>query len=348
MSSPTQPPARNVTYDPDELAATGDTDLLDQAARQGDWRLAPIIVGNPACGGHTLEVLATDSDLIEQVLTHPNCPTHLIGAAAASRHPSHRAAAAEAPNLTAKHAEILAGDSDSEVRLEIAGNEATPTRIIDQLTADANGTVAHAAAANPQLSAAKHAELVSQPDHRLLPPALANPQTSLATLRQHRDHPSRWIRTVIAGHDNIDVDTLTWFANNEVGSDEADPADRWVLWQAIAANLKTPVEILTRLACHDDVTVRLETALNPNCPYLLAIEIAASDPIFDGPGNLRDFLIANHPDPDVARIAGRLNHLGTLEALDAAHRINRQAAHTKTPPIRGQHASPDRKSPLGT
>jgi hypothetical protein len=179
--SPHPPPTPLLSANPEERAhaalISDDPELLDRLVADADWQVRQTVAANKATSVRGLSWLADDheelvreaaaanpstsprslmeivaSDPVELVavtaVANPSFGPEGFAAAARSRSPKVRCAAATRTECPASVLARLAGDRNSAVRHAVAANPASPGDVLDRLAAG-SPSERHAVAANP-------------------------------------------------------------------------------------------------------------------------------------------------------------------------------------------------------
>jgi len=191
-----------------------------------------------------------------------------------------RRAAARHPNLPADDAAALSRDPDLRVRVNIAGNAATPSGILGVMAGSPDDPVAAAAASNENCPPEALARLAYA--GRCAAAVARNPRTSIEALEALADNPSAYVRSCVASTEGISGSTLLRMAgdpdasvraavaaNPDIDADAARQLchddDEWVR-AALAGNPQVTADVVADLTVDRSETVRDAARANPRCP----------------------------------------------------------------------------------
>jgi hypothetical protein len=258
-------------------------DLLEDIARDPDWRVRTGLLDNPNTPIPLLENLlgTDDTDEIKMVreLSRPGPPAPTLEGLARHRNPEMHMAVARHPAVTPEILSTLASDGTKEVRAFVVDNPNTHPADI-QLLVRAGSTPDLMALSEPDPSMSQ-VELADLSRRGLWARQLAvrHPNTSPATLAHLVCDVEPKIREWAAVHPNAPQDTIQALFRAGSGTDfqgfmPADPdmppedlrelatLRPWAEW-VVANHPKAPVDLLEQLAGSPDPQMRGFVARNP-------------------------------------------------------------------------------------
>ena len=192
--------------------------------------------------------------------------------------------------------EMLAKDSDEDVRLHIAGNKSTPAQILSQLANDSQLRVRGYVARNPSTPTQILSQLANDSQFHVRRGVARNPSTPVQILSQFANDSQLRVRGYVARNPSTPVQILSELANDSdddvrrsVARNPSTPAQilsqladdsAWFVRRSVAGNPSTPTQILSQLANDSDDYVRRSVAGNLTTP-LVVLEVLSRDPMSD-------------------------------------------------------------------
>lgn len=286
-------------------------DLLQEIAKDADWRVRMGLLDNPNAPEHTLLPLMklNDTDVHLRLLQHPHAPIKLL--------------------------EQLAAHPRVEMRARVARHSKTPAHVLERLSCDGTYHVRQWAARHPHTPAATMQQLVragsSEDLLRLVAPDLSMTGTELDALAKR----GLWARRLVVCHVNAAAATLRWLTGDHdimvrewaaqhpntpqdrlqalqragssadlqgfvapdltLSADELRGFFEWGAWakRLLARHPNTPPDVLVQLARCADGQIRKDVARHPLAPVALLKRLAADDLV-----SVR-WSVAKHPDSSV-------------------------------------------------
>ena len=200
-----------------------------------------------------------------------NTPIPILEILAKDSNEDVRSSVAQNPNTPTPVLELLAKDGFSDVRLRVAENPKTPTSVLEHLGLSELLWVplAHRRCHNEgqdlawdmgTFRAAKDA------DRHVRSAVAKNPNTPTSVLEHLAKDEDRHVRSEVAKNPNTPTSVLELLAKDEDSSVRCE----------VAENPKTPTPVLEHLAKDEDSDVQSSVAQNPNTP-ISVLELLAKD-----------------------------------------------------------------------
>jgi len=193
-----------------------------------------------------------------------NTPIPILEILAKDSNEDVRSSVAQNPNTPTPVLELLAKDGFSDVRLRVAENPKTPTSVLEHLGLSELLWVplAHRRCHNEgqDLAWAKDA------DRHVRSEVAKNPNTPTSVLEHLAKDEDRHVRSEVAKNPNTPTSVLELLAKDEDSSVRCE----------VAENPKTPTPVLEHLAKDEDSDILTSVAKNPNTPTSV-LELLAKD-----------------------------------------------------------------------
>lgn len=170
------------------------------------------------------------------------------------------------PHLSEKVLQVLARNSDKDIRRKVASHPDMPSKLLENLTHDADYDVPHKAASNTNMSKETLEKLARSGDKSIRIGVAGNPNTPPHIINLLAEGCDEYIGRAVARNTSASVATLEKLAWHPVSE----------VRETVASNPSTPSSLLEKLSEDDEDWVKYHVACNPNTPVQILKKIAYS------------------------------------------------------------------------
>lgn len=241
-------------------------EILVKLAYNKSWKVRAAVASNKSVPTEVLEILIEDKRLgvCNAVIRNPVTPAWLLVRMLNNYKCYQRQDIAKHPNATPAILELLARDADCYVRVEVIKNPNIPIELLMHLAQDKDFYVRNNVAASSRVSETLLAQLANDSEYMVRQHVAYNLKTPTEILRKLATDEDNNVRCAVAENPNTPDGVLTQLENDKVD---------WVKARAIIFR-QTKSLIQHSPSTYQDNT---STAVNPNTPIEVLIELAPSD-----------------------------------------------------------------------
>ncbi len=248
---------------------------LETLSQGGAW--AQMLAARHPNTSHEVlqKLLATNASA--SIVQNPHAPPEILDRLASHASVMVRQAVARHPNTSPQTLRTLSRATERETRVAVARNAQTPFDVLQQLASDANSRVRGAVARNVAAPEDLLEILSSDECGAVRLDVALHPQTPIRVLEQlATDNEGRVLHALLR-HPNLPTNL------NSFVQERCSHATQWNSWlpeKSVAANPKTPVEMLEKLALSPLLPTRRRVARHPNTPLNVLETLARDDDMF--------------------------------------------------------------------